>query len=433
MDFLILLDFDHALMWWRRWTNSSRIDLSPTKTKLQQQNREILVTPPSSPTRDRLRSPTRERSKIPPTPYRESSDAFWSQARTNDWIDQHSPRKDRTWEPALDVQLLREFDETDSDDERPSMPISARKNDPVVPKTPSKTALKRAEAEKRKALLARKKEFDDKKAHFAEEFFRALDNAVTCGQIQRMAAKTGGVKIVWSKTLQTTAGRANWKRERTHHKEEGREPYSSSAASSSTSLPLSSTSSSSSSSSFSSAATSSSCLSRHYATIELAERIIDNEERLLNTLAHEYCHLANFMISNVHNNPHGASFKEWGRKCTQALRDHPVYGGRIEVTTKHSYTIDYRYVWCCVDCGQNYGRHSKSIDPSRSRCGQCRGLLQQVKPKPRNVSPKKREAAAAPGLGPAGSLGESQSDLRKKDVDDVIQVLEVVTLRYDEE
>lgn len=34
-------------------------------------------------------------------------------------------------------------------------------------------------------------------------------------------------------------------------------------------------------------------------------------ERLVNVLAHEYCHLANFMISGIKNNPHGKEFKEW--------------------------------------------------------------------------------------------------------------------------
>ena len=35
------------------------------------------------------------------------------------------------------------------------------------------------------------------------------------------------------------------------------------------------------------------------------------QDRLLNVLAHEYCHLANFMISNIRDNPHGKEFKEW--------------------------------------------------------------------------------------------------------------------------
>lgn len=330
---------------------------------------EILPeTPPSSPSKKPVLSPTKRKVEIPASPHRQSADAFWSQEVTNDWVDQHSPRK-------LE-QLLKDFEDSDNDTSDSMLRSIGRRE----PKTPSKTALKRAETEKRKAQLARKKSFDNKKASLAEDFLNVVDDAVTGGQIQGLTEETGGVKIVWSKTLQKTAGRANWKRDRSAqtaptdqpHPHAGRTP-------------------------------------KHQAYIELAERVIDDEDRLINTLAHEYCHLANFMISGVHNNPHGASFKQWGRKCKDALRSHPVYGGRVEVTTKHSYKIDYKYVWSCVDCSQTYGRHSKSIDTARLRCSVCRGFLQQIKPKPRNVSPRKQQ-------------GE------KRAVDDMTTVLGEITL-----
>ncbi|KAI9368743.1 SprT-like family-domain-containing protein [Aspergillus egyptiacus] len=318
-------------------------------------------TPPSSPSKSVLRSPSKDKVRIPPTPHPESADAFWCIDTTNNWIDQHSPRK-------VNV-LLREFDESDSDSIK-SKPSETKTN----AKTPSKTALKRAEMEAKKAAMARKKEFDSKKAALAEDFLKVLDDAVSGGEVQRRAAATGGVRILWSKTLQTTAGRANWKRDKqvVETSSDGETPTVSSL--------------------------------KHFASIELAERIIDDEERLINTLAHEYCHLANYMVSNIRNQPHGASFQAWGRKCKEALKDHPVYGGRIEVTTRHSYKIDYKYVWTCVDCCQNYGRHSKSIDPGKHRCGKCKGLLQQIKPKPRSVSPRKKQPALSASIGSSKSL-----------------------------
>ncbi|KAF7588302.1 hypothetical protein BBP40_005900 [Aspergillus hancockii] len=343
---------------------------SPPKQSVEQVN---LETPLPSPSRNR--SPTKGKpAHIPPTPYRESVDAFWSQEATNDWIDQHSSRKTQNF--------LQQFEESDNEVDVDVMPRNRETKKQA--KAPSKTALKKAEIEKKKAALARRKSFDNRKAAIAEDFFKALDDHVTGGQIQQLAEETGGVPIVWSKTLQTTAGRANWKREKLRV-EGGMEPQTLAASS-----------------------------SKHHASIELAERIIDDEDRLLNTLAHEFCHLANFMISNVHNNPHGPSFKQWGLKCKEALKDHLVYGGRFEVTTKHSYKIDYKYVWSCVDCGQTYGRHSKSIDTTKSRCGKCKGLLQQIKPKPRNVSPKKKQ--------PLG-------DVEKVAVDDVANVLGEISLR----
>ncbi|KAF7630560.1 putative SprT family metallopeptidase [Aspergillus flavus] len=334
-----------------------------------------LETPPASPSKTTLKSASKGKTHIPPTPYRESVDAFWSQEATNDWIDQHSPRKLHN--------LLQELEESDNEVDPEIMPRN--KTTKKAAKPPSKTALKKAEMEKKKAALERKKSFDNKKAAVAEDFFKVLDDHVTGGRIQEIAEETGGVQIIWSKTLQTTAGRANWKREKLRTEGTlGTEPQTPGGS-----------------------------LSKHHASIELAERIIDDEDRLLNTLAHEYCHLANFIISNVHNNPHGASFKQWGLKCKEALKDHPVYGGRFEVTTKHSYKIDYKYVWSCVDCGQTYGRHSKSIDTTKSRCGKCKGLLQQIKPKPRSVSPRKKQP-----------LGDSE----KVAVDEVANVLGEISL-----
>ncbi|KAA8649798.1 hypothetical protein EYZ11_005391 [Aspergillus tanneri] len=322
----------------------------------------VLETPPGSPTRNRLPSPSKGKTAIPPTPYRESVDAFWSQELTNDWIDRHSPHKVG--------RLLQEFEDSEHEFDPDAMP--RRRVAVKEPKTPSKTALKKAEIEKRKAAVALRKSFDDKKAAIAEHFFKALDDAVTGGRIQEIAQQTGGVRITWSKTLQTTAGRASWKWEGSRPTREKGSPNGS---------PM------------------------HYAGIELAARIIDDEDRLINTVAHEYCHLANYMISNVTDNPHGTSFKLWGRKCKEALKDHPVYGGRIEVTTKHSYKIDWKYVWCCVDCGQSYGRHSKSIDTTKCRCGKCQGLLQQIKPKPRNMSPKKKQPFGTMDVGTTVNSG----------------------------
>ncbi|KAK5795972.1 hypothetical protein VI817_005257 [Penicillium citrinum] len=321
-------------------------------------------TPPSTPSRNTLRSPAKQRPRIPPTPHRDSVDAFWSQEETIDWIDQHSPQKDHKSGRSV-VDLLRDFDDSESEntgrDSTSTEPELIPKATEKPPKTPSKTALKKAETEKNKAAKARRLSFNNKKADFAEAFLTVLDDAVAEGKVRQIASSTGGVKITWSKTLQKTAGRAQWKGERVRDKE-GR------------TLSI-----------------------KHHASIELAERIIDDEYRLINTLAHEYCHLANYMVSNVHDQPHGASFKQWGLKCAEALKDHPVYGGKVNVTTKHSYKIDYKYVWACVGCSQTYGRHSKSIDTSRSRCGDrtCNGRLEQIKPKPRNVSPKKNAAAPA--------------------------------------
>ena len=66
------------------------------------------------------------------------------------------------------------------------------------------------------------------------------------------------------------------------------------------------------------------------------------------------------------------------RKCTKAFSHR-----NINVTTKHAYTITYKYIWICNSCDLEYKRHSKSIDPAKHTCGSCKGKLVQVQPAPR--------------------------------------------------
>ncbi len=72
---------------------------------------------------------------------------------------------------------------------------------------------KKSPAKKDRAVIEAKKIFTQKKHEIAENFLEELDNALTAGKIFEMASLTGGIKIVWTKKLNTTAGRANWKRE----------------------------------------------------------------------------------------------------------------------------------------------------------------------------------------------------------------------------
>ncbi|CAH0017507.1 unnamed protein product [Clonostachys rhizophaga] len=266
-------------------------------------------TPPETPTKSSrtkgLVSPTR-RARIPQTPHRESTDAFWNAEVVNSWNDQYSPRK-------LDLPF------------RVTSPVKA---------SPTKKE---------------KKTFDDAKQALASAFLKELDTKITDGKIEELAASTGGVKLVWSKTLNTTAGQAKWKRETIKTKKAD-----------GTVLDV---------------------IYKHHASIELAEKVITDEDKLLNTLAHEFCHLANFMVNGITNNPHGKEFKVWAAKCSRVFSDRG-----IKVTTKHTYEIDFKYIWECSSCAATYKRHSKSINPSKHRCGTCKSELKQIKPVPRAAS-----------------------------------------------
>lgn len=287
---------------------------------------ERLITPPQSPSKSRLQSPTKTKPRIPTPPHRPSLDEFWDAKEVNDWNEQHSPRK--ILKSPRKLKFLQ--------DESQQSPTSS----PRKLQSPYKRT---------KAQLEAKKTFETTKHRIAEDLLAELDAVITNGRVGELAASTGGVRFIWSKTLNSTAGRANWRREtiKTRH-----------------------------------ADGTSTTTHKHHASIELAEKVIDDEERLVNVIAHEFCHLANFMVSGIKDQPHGRQFKEWGRKCTAA------FGHRgVKVTTKHTFEIEYKYIWQCSneECGVEFKRHSKSIDLKRHTCGSCRSKLVQIKPVPRKT------------------------------------------------
>lgn len=312
-----------------------------TRPRAQTPERPV-TPPPASPSKSRLVSPSKTKPRIPTPPHKESLDNFWNASTVNEWHDQHSP--DKPLQSPKKSLFNRDISNQES-----TTPASSPK------KSASSSPTKRTAAETKA-----KKDFSARKHALAESFLAELDQTITAGQIAALSASTGGVRLVWSKTLNSTAGRANWRRETIKSR-------------------CATTSTSSSSSSEPTAPPS--ITHKHHASIELAEKVIDDESRLLNVLAHEFCHLANFMVSGIKDQPHGTSFKAWGAKCTAA------FGASrgVRVTTKHSYAIDYKYVWRCEGeaCGAEFKRHSKSIDPKRHTCGSCRGRLEQVRPVPR--------------------------------------------------
>ncbi|KAI4284584.1 MAG: hypothetical protein L6R38_001285 [Xanthoria sp. 2 TBL-2021] len=322
-----------------------------------------VVTPPASPTRLKLPSPNK-RFHIPPSPHRPSIDAFWSQEVINDWNDSYTPRKS----PSRNANAFKKDDK-----DYPSPTQTERRG-------PSKSPIK---ADKEAA--GRRKAFNQNKYELAAAFFKELDQTIVNGQITSLAEPTGGVRLVWSKKLQSTAGRANWRREAIRTKDgEGHV---------------------------------STTTYRHHASIELAEKVIDDEDRLINVIAHEYCHLLNFMISNIKDNPHGKEFKLWAKKCSTAFAHRGV-----NVTTTHVYEISYKYIWTCSKCGVEYKRHSKSIDPSRHSCSKCHEKLVQVKPTPRGEGKGisdyqqfvKRNFARVKRERPEMSMGEVMAALGKE-------------------
>ncbi|KAF8633981.1 hypothetical protein AX15_001158 [Amanita polypyramis BW_CC] len=116
----------------------------------------------------------------------------------------------------------------------------------------------------------------EKRVKYAEELFSELNGAVFKDKLPK------DTKLTWNKRLLTTAGRAKW-----HRSKEG----------------------------------------SHYTEIELSDKILDSNERIRNTLSHEMCHLATWIIDADPKQAHGRLWKRWAAKV---MRKHP----EIEITAR---------------------------------------------------------------------------------------------------
>lgn len=96
--------------------------------------------------------------------------------------------------------------------------------------------------------IQQKRSFDKEKYSLGALFLKDIDLKINNGKLEALAASTGGIKLIWSKKLTSTAGRANWRREIVQSANPNEEI---------------------------------STAYRHHASIELAEKIIDGEGWLL--------------------------------------------------------------------------------------------------------------------------------------------------------
>lgn len=99
--------------------------------------------------------------------------------------------------------------------------------------------------------IQQKRSFDKEKHSLGALFLKDIDLKINNGKLEALAASTGGIKLIWSKKLTSTAGRANWRREIVQS------PNPNEVISTAY---------------------------RHHASIELAEKIIDGEGWLLHPL-----------------------------------------------------------------------------------------------------------------------------------------------------
>ena len=103
--------------------------------------------------------------------------------------------------------------------------------------------------------------------------------------------------------------------------------------------------------------------------MELSEKVCDSAERLRDTLVHELCHAAVWLLDGVWRGGHGREWKSWGRHVTSVFPYLPPLG------RCHSYQIHAKFVYQCTACQAQIRRHSKSVDTDAKVCGRCGGRL----------------------------------------------------------
>ncbi|XP_065649583.1 germ cell nuclear acidic protein [Hydra vulgaris] len=100
--------------------------------------------------------------------------------------------------------------------------------------------------------------------------------------------------------------------------------------------------------------------------IELSDKVVDSTDRVRDTLIHELCHAAVWLIDGMKGG-HGPRWKYWANKSNRVHSDIPV------ISRCHQYDINYKYIYKCEGCGVEVGRHSKSVDSNRHTCIRCNG------------------------------------------------------------
>nr|SVE75050.1 EOG090X0464 [Daphnia dolichocephala] len=121
--------------------------------------------------------------------------------------------------------------------------------------------------------------------------------------------------------------------------------------------------------------------------IELSVKVVDTPCRLRDTLIHELCHAATWMIDNCRGG-HGPVWRAWANRALETFPELPP------ITRCHNYEISYKFYYNCVNCKYSAGRHSKSIDTATHVCPICRGQLQLSK-EPTSSGTSKEEGTKA--------------------------------------
>ncbi|XP_057573617.1 germ cell nuclear acidic protein [Hippopotamus amphibius kiboko] len=105
-----------------------------------------------------------------------------------------------------------------------------------------------------------------------------------------------------------------------------------------------------------------------YAKIQISLKVCDSADRLRDTLIHEICHAASWLLDGIRDS-HGDAWKYYARKSNMVHPELP------KVTRCHNYEINYKIHYECTQCKFRIGRYSKSLNTDRFTCAKCEGSL----------------------------------------------------------
>ncbi|XP_065581519.1 uncharacterized protein LOC136040964 isoform X2 [Artemia franciscana] len=97
-------------------------------------------------------------------------------------------------------------------------------------------------------------------------------------------------------------------------------------------------------------------------------QVCDRASRVRDTLLHEMCHAAVWLVYNVRDK-HGPFWKSWAQIASVRFPEIPL------VSRCHAYEISTKFIYKCNRCDYSTGRHSKSINIDTHRCPYCRSSL----------------------------------------------------------
>ena len=108
--------------------------------------------------------------------------------------------------------------------------------------------------------------------------------------------------------------------------------------------------------------------------IRLSLLLLRNEpyEEVAGTLAHEMIHQWQYDILKRRPN-HGAEFRDM-----MAVMNRDGLGITIRHSLDGAVQALARYAWRCQECGRDYHRQRRTIQPRHHRCGDCHGRLREL-------------------------------------------------------